>query len=127
MTRYIIEGMQQDQAHRMSYVAREGDIPFDVEALSLGANTLRFVGYRKPGSSQIRAKILQGPTIVLSRPGPAALLEHDSPQTVIVEDGRVFTCADPARLHCTLEDFVRADGFEKVFADCKQDPAKMFD
>ena len=130
----IVEGMDYDNT-RQNYVTydEERDIPLNITLL----NT-RFPKYQLSLVGRINVagdleSIALGVRVECNI-GYDALGKPESPQTIMIDDGRVFTQLWPvgslhtlkSRVHRMIDDVKTAGGFELAYLQIQNDPGRFY-
>lgn len=121
----IIEGMDRDNTMRLSYVIDEAEIPENTSRIRIkfGDYKLDLVGkITNTGKlEKITAKEeLETPLNYHLFGVP------ESPQIILVEDGRVYSWAKPKRLEAVIQDIHAGGGFDKVYEEIQKNPSRFY-
>jgi len=124
MTRMIIEGMDRDRI-KLGYVIRLEDIATDINVIktTFARYTFNLVGLMNEKGGSIRES-LEGD--IAQEIDYIPFGTPESPQTIILEDGRIFSWAREDRLEAVLKDFKSAGGFERVYEQIQENPGKFY-
>jgi len=120
----IIEGMDRDRTG-LNYVIDEAEIPENTSRI-----LIKFGDYRLDlvGKITNRGKLNK----VTAKEELETLLEYgilgvpESPQIILVEDGRVYSIARKKRLKAVVRDMKIAGGFDNAYKQIKENPLKFY-
>jgi len=122
MKRMIVEGMDRDNVG-LNYLIDEQEIKDDSTILitSFKSYRLGLVGridsegnFFQGNNPRSIEQIIKGGIV------------PESTQTIIMEDGRVYSWAEQDRLKATLNDLKSACGFENAYKLIQQNPSKFY-
>ena len=123
--RLIIEGMDRDNT-RLNYIIREADVPKEATTIktSWGKYIFRLTGEFKNKHVVKKNNINKDLEFILDYI-PVGCPE--SPQTIIVEDGRIYSWANKERLDATLMGvFEIAGSFDEAYKQIIAEQSKFY-
>ena len=122
MKRMIVEGMDRDNVG-LNYLIDEQEIKDDSTTL-----VTSFKRYRLDliGKIDSEGNFFQGTNIESIEQVINCGIVPESIQTIIVEDGRVYSWAEQNRFKATLNDLKHACGFENAYMQIQQNPSKFY-
>jgi len=124
MTRIILKGMDHDNT-RTNYFAKEDYIPEKATSIrvSFGDYTLKLMGKLTQNGVLRNFNIkntLEFKIDYIPVGGPESI------QTIITEDGKVYSRASKERFETMLKDLRLAGGFNSTFNQIKENPSKFY-
>ena len=121
MVRMILEGMDRDNTG-INYIATSGHIPAHVTSVEItffGGGLLKLVG-KVEGNAYHEVNVEGTLTAKMQS-------FFESTQTIITEDGRVYSHAREERLQSALKDILEhAGGFESAYRQISENPGKFY-